>query len=290
MKLKIILLLVLILTFSLSAQEEQPEEKSNIITYTPSKLLIKGQWDIKWFNNLYTQTKDSEKPEKQPRETYFTSTIDIFTGISKTNNFNVGLLFEIRSNAVNDLAASEVFKFKNNPLNSTRTGLTSFAPAVKFNPFKQLNNLTIQSAFHIPLVKNESVNSVYLDQKGYIFQNRFLYDYTFSGDEFQLFAELNTEFNFGDKEDSFANNSLVLAPSIFLSYFPSQKFTVIVLAQHAQRIDLGNDFPQDYSVLGAGAKYQLTKVVNIEALYTKFVRGSNTGLGQTFNIGLRMLF
>lgn len=290
MKLKIISLLVLMLTFTLSAQEEQPEEKSNIITYTPSKLLNQGQWDIKWFNNLYTQTKDSEKPEKQPRETYFTSTIDIFTGISKTNNFNVGLLFEIRSNAVNDLAASEVFKFKNNPLNSTRTGLTSFAPAVKFNPFKQVNNLTIQSAFHIPLVKNESVNSVYLDQKGYIFQNRFLYDYTFSGDEFQLFAELNTEFNFGDKEDSFANNSLVLAPSVFLSYFPSQKFTVLVLAQHAQRIDLGNDFAQDYSVLGAGAKYQLTKVVNIEALYTKFVRGSNTGLGQTFNIGLRTLF
>ena len=290
MKLKITSLLVLMLTFTVSAQEEQPEEKSNIITYTPSKLLNQGQWDIKWFNNLYTQTKDSEQSEKQPRETYFTSTIDIFTGISKTNNFNVGLLFEIRSNAVNGLAASEVFKFKNNSLNSTRTGLTSFAPAVKFNPFKQVNNLTIQSAFHIPLVKNESVNGVYLDQKGYIFQNRFLYDYTFPGDEFQLFAELNTEFNFGDKEDSFANDSLVLAPSVFLSYFPSQKFTVLVLAQHAQRIDLGNDFPQDYSVLGAGAKYQLTKVVNIEALYTKFVRGSNTGLGQTFNIGLRTLF
>ncbi|MDC1355253.1 hypothetical protein N8480_07590 [Flavobacteriaceae bacterium] len=290
MKLKITSLLVLMLTFTVSAQEEQPEEKSNIITYTPSKLLNQGQWDIKWFNNLYTQTKDSEQSEKQPRETYFTSTIDIFTGISKTNNFNVGLLFEIRSNAVNGLAASEVFKFKNNSFNSTRTGLTSFAPAVKFNPFKQVNNLTIQSAFHIPLFKNESVNSVYLDQNGYIFQNRFLYDYTFSGDEFQLFAELNTEFNFGDKEDSFANDSLVLAPSVFLSYFPSQKFTVLVLAQHAQRIDLGNDFPQDYSVLGAGAKYQLTKVVNIEALYTKFVRGSNTGLGQTFNIGLRTLF
>jgi hypothetical protein len=290
MKLKITSLLVLMLTFTVSAQEEQPEEKSNIITYTPSKLLNQGQWDIKWFNNLYTQTKDSEQSEKQLRETYFTSTIDIFTGISKTNNFNVGLLFEIRSNAVNGLAASEVFKFKNNSLNSTRTRLTSFAPAVKFNPFKHVNNLTIQSAFHIPLFKNESVNGVYLDQNGYIFQNRFLYDYTFSGDEFQLFAELNTEFNFGDNEDSFANDSLVLAPSVFLSYFPSQKFTVLVLAQHAQRIDLGNDFPQDYSVLGAGAKYQLTKVVNIEALYTKFVRGSNTGLGQTFNIGVRTLF
>ena len=290
MKLKITSLLILMIAFTVSAQEEQPEEKSNIITYTPSKLLNKGQWDIKWFNNLYTQTKDSEKTEKQARQTYFTSTIDIFTGISNNNNLDVGLLLEIRSNAVNGLDASDVFNFENNPSQSTRSGFTSFAPAVKFNPLKQVSNLTLQSAFHIPLVKNESENGVYLDQKGYIFQNRFLYDYTFPGDEFQLFAELNTEFNFGDKEDSFANDSFVLAPSIFFSYFPSQEFTVLVLAQHAQRFDLGNKFAQDYSVIGAGAKYQLSKVVNIEALYTKFVRGSNTGLGQTFNIGLRTLF
>ena len=246
--------------------------------------------DIKWFNNLYTQTKDSEKTIKQARQTYFTSTIDIFTGISNNNNLDVGLLLEIRSNAVNGLDAFDVFNFENNPTKSTRSGFTSFAPAVKFNPLKQVSNLTLQSAFHIPLVKNESENGVYLDQKGYIFQNRFLYDYTFPGDEFQLFVELNTEFNFGDKEDSFANDSFVLAPSIFFSYFPSQEFTVLVLAQHAQRFDLGNEFAQDYSVIGAGAKYQLSKVVNIEALYTKFVRGSNTGLGQTFNIGLRTLF
>jgi len=290
MKLKITSLLFLMIVFSVNAQEEQPEEKSNIITYTPSKLLNKGQLDIKWFNNLYTQTKDSEKTIKQARQTYFTSTIDIFKGISNNNNLDVGLLLEIRSNAVNGLDASDVFNFENNPSKSTRSGFTSFAPAVKFNPLKQVSNLTLQSAFHIPLVKNESENGVYLDQKGYIFQNRFLYDYTFPGDEFQLFAELNTEFNFGDKEDSFANDSFVLAPSIFFSYFPSQEFTVLVLAQHAQRFDLGNEFAQDYSVIGAGAKYQLSKVVNIEALYTKFVRGSNTGLGQTFNIGLRTLF
>ena len=290
MKLKITSLLFLMIVFSVNAQEEQPEEKSNIITYTPSKLLNKGQLDIKWFNNLYTQTESTFSESKEARQTFFTSTIDIFTGISNNNNFDVGLLLEIRSNAVNGLDAFDVFNFENNPSKSTRSGFTSFAPAVKFNPLKQVSNLTLQSAFHIPLVKNESENGVYLDQKGYIFQNRFLYDYTFPGDEFQLFAELNTEFNFGDKEDSFANDSFVLAPSIFFSYFPSQEFTVLVLAQHAQRFDLGNEFAQDYSVIGAGAKYQLSKVVNIEALYTKFVRGSNTGLGQTFNIGLRTLF
>jgi len=77
---------------------------------------------------------------------------------------------------------------------------------------------------------------------------------------------------------------------VFLSYFPSQKFTVLALVQHSQRIDTGNDFSQDFTALGGGAKYQLSKTLNIESLYTKFVRGNNTGLGQTFNIGLRALF
>ena len=61
MKLKITLLVFSMIAFSVSSQEEDEKEQSNIITYTPSKLLNKGQWDIKWFNNLYTQTKKSWK-------------------------------------------------------------------------------------------------------------------------------------------------------------------------------------------------------------------------------------
>ena len=52
----------------------------------------------------------------------------------------------------------------------------------------------------------------FLDQKGYIWQNRFFYDYTFPGDKWQLFSEINSELSFGDKEESFANNSLNLTP------------------------------------------------------------------------------
>jgi hypothetical protein len=39
------------------AQGEEQNETSNIQNYTPSKLLENGKWDVKWFNNLYTQTK-----------------------------------------------------------------------------------------------------------------------------------------------------------------------------------------------------------------------------------------
>jgi len=292
MKKTITALALTALTFSGFAQQDESSTKSNIQTYTPSKLLKKGQWDIKFFNNLYTETEDlfgTDGAKRDiPRNSFFTSTVDIFTGVSQNSNFNVGLLLEFRSNAIGGRDALDVFKF-DGETNSARSGFTSFAPAVKFNPIKSISNFTIQTAFHIPLVDNESENGVFLDQKGFIFQNRFFYDYNIS-DQWQLFTELNAEYNFGKKEDSFANNSIGLTPGVFLSYFPSQKSTILALVQHSERIDAGNDFSQSFTAVGGGAKYQITKVLNIEALYTNFVGGRATGLGETFNIGLRALF
>jgi hypothetical protein len=285
---KLTLLLLAITTSITGFSQDDDTSGSNIQTYTPSKLLSQGQWDIKFFNNLYTQTESTFTSGAEARETYFTSTVDVFTGISANNRFNVGLLLEFRSNVIGDRDALDVFKFDGES-NTARSGFTSFAPAVKFNPIKSVSNFTIQTAFHIPLVDNESENGVFLDQKGFTFQNRFFYDYNFNS-KWQLFTELNTEYHFGKKEESFANNSLSLTPGLFLSYFPSSKFTVLGLVQHSQRIDTGNDFEQDFTAVGGGAKYQISDVLNIETLYSKFVRGSNTGLGQSFNIGLRALF
>ena len=289
MKRLITLIAIITISFTGFSQEDLGDQKSNIQEYTPSKLLSKGQWDIKWFNNLYTQTKSTFSSDKEARQTFFTSSIDVFTGVSDSNSFNLGLLIEIRSNVIGGRDALDVFKFDGDA-NTARSGITSFAPAIKFNPIKSVSNFTVQTAFHIPLVDNETENGVFLDQKGFTFQNRFFYDYNFPGDKWQLFTELNTEYHFGKKANSFANNSLSLTPGVFLSYFPSQKFTILALVQHSQRIDTGNDFSQDFTAVGGGAKYQLSKTLNIETLYTNFVRGNNTGLGQTFNIGLRALF
>lgn len=281
-------LILLALTFAFGFSQEE-QEKSNIQQYTPSKLIGKGQLDIKWFNNLYTQTESTFTEGKEPRQTFFTSSLEAYTGIGENKRWNIGAILEFRSNVINDRSALDVFKFDGEN-SSARSGLTSIAPSVKFVPFASVSNFSVQSSFFIPLVDNESENGVFLDQKGYTWQNRFFYDYTFPGDKWQLFSELNSELHFGDKEESFANNSLSLTPGLFLSYFPSSKFTVLVLAQHSQRLDLGNDFTQDFTAIGGGAKYQLTKALNLELLYTNFVRGNNTGLGETFNLGLRGIF
>ena len=268
----------------------QAQNTSNIATYTPSKLLSKGQWDIKWFNNMYTQTKSTFSTGTEPRSNFFTSSFDVFTGITESKRVNAGILFEIRSNTIGGGGPFDVFKFSSDST-IARSGLSSFAPAIKFNPIKSVSNFTIQSAFHIPTISRETnTQGVFLDQNGFIFQNRFFFDHTFKGDKLQFFAELNAELNFGDSDKSFANNSLSLTPGVFLSYIAGQKFTVLVLAQHNQRLDLGNEFTQDFTALGGGVKYQLTDVLNLELLQTNFVRGNNTGLGQTYNLGLRALF
>lgn len=286
---KKILLTAFVFALAVNSYAQETVIKSNIQEYTPSKLLNKGQWDIKFFNNLYTQTKEANSSgdisKNKPRETYFTSTIDVFTGVSKNSKLNVGLLLEMRSNTVKGRDAFDVFKLDGDA-NTARSGFTSFAPAIKFNPLKKVSNFTIQSAFHIPLVNNETENGVFLDQTAYTFQNRFFYDYTFPSNNWQLFAELNTEYNFGE-ETSFANKTFVVAPGLFLSYFPSQKSTLLGFVQHSQRV---GDFEQDFTALGLGGKYQLNQTLNLEVLYSSFVRGKNSGIGQSFNIGLRALF
>lgn len=285
-KKSILSIAIILFGFSLTFAQEDDTTKSNIQTYTPSKLLDKGQWDIKWFNNLYTQTKRDQNGVTltEPRQNFFTSTLEAFTGVSENNRFNIGAIIEFRSNTVGRQALS-VFSLTDDP-NTERKGITSIAPSIKFQPFKNVGNFSIQSAIHIPLVKNESENGVFLDQTAWMFQNRFFYDYTFPSGDWQLFTELNTEYNFGD-DKSFANNTYVLSPGVFLSYFPSPESTVLVFSQHLQRF---GDFSQDYTALGFGGKYQISKILNLEVLYSNFVRGNDNGLGQSFNIGLRALF
>lgn len=294
---------IVLISFQNSAQ-------SNIQTFTPSVLLNKGQWDVKFFNNLYTETEDlfgeNETKRTKPRENFFTSTIEIFTGISENRRLNLGLILEYRSNTIGGKDALSVFEFSDDP--NSRNGFASIAPALKWQPIESIGNFSIQSAFHIPLIDQETSkglkngnevvrNAVFLDQDGFTFQNRFFYDYTFSSNKWQIFTELNTEYHFGDTgvedsngnrfEGSFANDTFVLAPGLFLSYFPSDKSTVLVYSQHFQRF---GDFTQDFTTLGLGGKYQLTDVLNLEILYGKFVRGNATGLGESYNIGLRALF
>lgn len=272
-------------------QEELDQPQSNIQTYTPTKLLSQGQWDIKWFNNLYTEVKRKDENGDKinfPRQNFFTSSLDVFTGVSSSNRLNVGVLLEYRSNTI--LGKNILVPFGFSRQSYRRSGLSSIAPAVKYTPIKSWARFAIQTSFSFPLFENETEDGIFLDQKGYTFQNRFFYDYLAPNGVIQIYSELNTEFSFGEDTASFANDSFRLTPGVFVSYFPSPNTTLLGLVQHSQLLDLGNSINQRFTAIGGGAKFQLNQILNLELIYTNFVWGNNSGLGQTFNLGLRGLF
>ena len=287
---------------------EPEQETSNVQQYTPSKLLKRGQWDIKFFNGLYTQTRQTNggsEAQDIPRENFFTNTTEVYTGVSENSRINVGLVFQIRANTYNGANPTSVFRFEDNETDA-RSGLTTIAPSIRVQPFKNVGNFSFTSSLFLPVFKDVP-NARYLDKRSVFWETKFFYDKTFGGNKWQLFTEADLGFNFGEKRqgadptqvnvsERFANNSLAIPLSVFLSYFPSSKSTVFINGQHNFFIgydnpnDAGENFSQNYTALGFGGKYQLTKTLNIELSYNKFVRGSNfQGLGQTFSLGLRAI-
>ncbi len=291
MKNTITIILSLFFLFSARAQEET-ETLSNIKTFTPSKLLQKGQVDVKWFNNFYTQTKSTFSDGTEPRVNFYTSSFEFLTGVSQNARINVGLVINVRSSTFSspgdDKGWFSTLGFENNDIDA-RSGISSIAPTISIQPFKNISNFSFRTSFYIPLVK-DSETPIFLDKNSYVWENKFFYDYTFPSGKFQLFTELDTQLNFGEKEKGFSNNSLGLPASVFVSYFPSDVFTFYLQTQQYFLVDLGNDFSQEYTQLGVGTKYQVNDAINLEFSYTNFVRGTDTGLGQTLNFGLRYIF
>lgn len=308
MKKLIAILVLALLTFTGFAQEEE-KQKSVIQEFTPSKLLNKGQWDIKFFNSIYTQTERTDENSKSvtvPRETFFTNTTEIYTGISNNSRINVGFVFQVRSNTLSGQGALSVLSFEDNE-NDRRAGLATIAPSIRIQPFRSIPNFSLTSSLFIPVFKDQPGG--FLDQRSFAWDTKFFYDKTFGGGNWQAFYEIDLKYNFGDdrtevasnenSSERFAGKSLFVPLSAFLSYFPSDKATVFVNGQQTFLIGIDNaqspgsedNFSQNGTQLGFGGKYQLTKVLNVEASFSKFVRGSNfQGLGQSFSVGLRALF
>jgi len=304
-----IVLIALMTSFLGFSQEDEDSQKSVIQEYTPSKLLDKGQWDIKFFNSIYTQTEQTNARSKSvtiDRQTFFTNTTEIYTGISNNSRINIGLVFQVRSNALSGQGALDVLSFEDNG-NDRRSGLTTIAPSIRVQPFKTIPNFSFTSSFFIPVFEDQPGG--FLDQRSFAWETKFFYDKTFGGNKWQLFTEADLKFNFGDDRtnvavdendgERFAGTSLFLPFSAFLSYFPSSKSTLFVNAQQTFLVGIDNpqfsgdegNFSQNGTQLGFGGKYQLTDVLNLEASFSKFVRGNNfQGLGQTFSLGLRALF
>ncbi|NVK64064.1 MAG: DUF547 domain-containing protein [Flavobacteriales bacterium] len=279
----------------------------NLQTFTAGSLLGKGKADLTLFNTLYTENKQLWMGNRISgyRSTFMTHLFQFTYGITKNKRVNIGFDVSFRSSGnSNDstfAGISPAFSYQNSP--ESRVGITSAGIRVKVQPFKQVADFSIQSTFSIPTIKhpeglytaNSEENLFWADWDRYTWWNQFFYSKTWG--DFQLFTEFDLWFRFKRNESQIG--MLDLPVSAFISYFPTKKITFYAMTQHVHRytnnIEPNNPnitdwvVPMNYTASGVGFKYQILSNLNLELLYTNFWRGRNSGLGNTFNLGIKFL-
>lgn len=275
----------------------------NMQTYSPGTLLAKGYWDLTLFNSLYTQTKSNWLGVDYDgiRESFYTTLLQVTLGTNKNKRVNVGFDISFRGSAkrLNDRIGSafDVFSFKNN--DSTRVGISSVGPRIKWIPFAGNTNFTLQTTFTVPTTRynegksNLTGNLYWLDWSRFVSWNQFFYTYTRG--RFQLFSEADLLVRIRTSKSQITHVDVPI--TLISSFFPTSKWTVYAICQHNTRYTyninptLSADFviPMNYSALGLGIKFQPMNNIILEMLYTNFVRGINSGLGESFNFGIKYL-
>jgi len=307
---KMIFLLLIALSAQVHGQvdstgndKERDEELSNIQSYTPSKLLKKGQVDVQLFNNLYTQKAfrdmDRKLIDQNQRATYYATFAQVLLGTSKSARVNWGVDVIFKSVRLdNDVksASLKVLSFESS--SSTRTALTTIGPKIKFSPLKNNPDFSIQSALWIPIasdLEGDGNGKPWLDWNRFTSWTQFFYSQQI-GRKFQFFYEADLLVKLAKPASWYINdvakgNVLSTPVSFFVNYFTTSKSTVFLMTQYAPSFAFngGNAIDSDYAQAGVGGKYQLTSNFAIELLYSNFFTAKNAGAGRTYNIGLRYI-
>ena len=273
--------------------EKDPKRKSTQ-DFTPSVLYQKGEWEYKFFNNLYTQTRgydgEGNKIKYNSRGSYFSSINQTLFGVS--SRINLGFDFWIKSVRVDDTSSSplNLFTFENG-ING-RTALANLGPKIKFQPFKKLSHLSVQSTFLFPIAKSQEGiqnEKPYLSEQSYIWITQIFYDYSINK-KFQLFFQVAPWLYIKQKaKDGISRTSLSSPLDIFFSYFLTDRLTFYIQQEYWPNYgdkEINSWFRQE----GIGAKFQIVKgKLETEASATKFSLGKSQGAGATFNFGLRFI-
>lgn len=279
-------------SFSILVNGQEETDDKNLQSYTPSVLINKGSSEIKLFNNLYTQTlffnEDNESVDAGGRSTFFTSIFEANYGLSKNVSLGAELWFKSANFGPSDSSPLETLNFGNSDM--SRTGLSGVGLRIKFNPVKKWTHLSVQSTLLANVLEDPDgsvSNQPFLDGDRHQWITRIFYDKSF-GSKFQIFTQLAAWVNI-DREFEQQNTNVSTPIDIFGSYFATNKLTFYVQNQFWP--SLGSEGISSFFVQsGAGVKYQLFKGFEVEGLYTKFVYGQNTGAGETFNVGFRVIY
>lgn len=247
--------------------------------YVVSALIPTGGWELKFFNNLYSQTRDETG---NFRESFFTTTVNLLYGMS--DKLNIGLTMRYRKVHKPGNPGSSAFDLFSAKGTETREGLTGIGPHVRYLPFPNIPGFSAQSSLFFPLLDDMvgEGDDLFIDWDGPILINQFFYDRTL-GSHFSLFTEL--DFNL---EGIGTINRFSTPATMILSYFPTRNITLYGLAEFAPVWQSEFDY---FYQMGNGFKYQITPSFELELLWTYFntrFLQENNGKAYTYNFGIRL--
>ena len=259
---------------------------NNAARYIVSSTIAKGTYEIKLFNNLYTQRTGSPD-DLTDRATFFTSSLSVLYGLN--NRFNIGINTRYRRVSNSSLPSSALNVFGGTPDGgSSRQGITAFGPQIRYAPIEKWENFSIQSSFVFAIGENltGSATQPFIDWNGATWNTQIFNDFPI-GSSFSLFTEIDFLLEDIGSSSNGRLNRFSTPATLILSYNPNRKTTFYTLGGFSP---FWQDTFDYFYQFGVGTKYQFTPNVELELLVTDFTNKflSDTG-GQaaTFNIGFR---
>lgn len=261
-------------------------QSNNSSRYVVSAAIPKGTTETKIFNNLYTQqTRSNPEGGLDARSNFFTTSVSFLYGLS--NRFNAG--FDLRYRRVSNTAANvSPLNVLTNNATSRRSGITNIGPKIRWAPFEQLTNFSVQSALWFPIGTDLQGNNTqpYIDWDGATWNTQLFNDFSI-GSSFSLFTELDFLLEDIGRPSEGDLNRFSTPATVILSYFPNPKTTLYALTNFSPYWQSNFDY---FAQAGLGAKYQVNPNLEFELLYTAFTNqflANNNGQASTFNIGVR---
>lgn len=252
--------------------------------YIISAALPRGGFEVKWFNNAYTEINQSNYKGAR-RASYFTSSLSALYGWR--HNLSVGFDVRFRKVAISENQKNLWHLIGEDELTISHTALSTFGPKMRWAPNPDWPNFSIQSALWWPLKDDLEGNAdePYLDWNSPTWITQFFNDFDV-GTSSSFFLEVAV---FGEDLGFRAEdyNRWTTAVTGIYSYFPKQELSVYTLGNIAPswlpELDI-------YGQLGLGLKYQITRFFEVEGLYTFFTNAGLIDIGgraATYNIGIR---
>ncbi|MEM6725691.1 MAG: DUF547 domain-containing protein [Bacteroidota bacterium] len=260
---------------------------NNASRYVVSSTINNGTFEVKIFNNLYTQRTGSPG-NLTDRATFFTTDVSVLYGL--TSRLNVGLNTRFRRVRNDRLPSSPLSVFSGDLSDgeTNRQGLTAIGPQIRYAPVDKWKNFSIQSTFVFPIGDQLTGDGErpFIDWDGATWWTQFFNDFSI-GNSFSLFTEI--DFLWEDIGSS-ANgriNRISTPATVIFSYNPTKKITVYGLSGFSPFWQ--SDFDYFYQN-GVGFKYQFTPNFELELLYTDFSNRfleETGGQAATYNMGIR---